>query len=257
MPDAEDEDACITKPIPVWTRQYHALVAVMKQWRNNGVDGTSVKVLAEYPQLAYSPQHHMTMLRRLEHGDLLLNMLRSTAIHWAAFSPSQVTAHIKMIAGYFINSLWVYVHHGRRYLATNEVWDLRQELVDYLVKDLEDFHGLWDGLAEQVGGRKHAMTQTAGSVPRKLVLENVGKKMEGKTQEVIKHIAQQLVQRDLGAIPLAEGGLGLSKRVYQAAQVLFKVRRFCIPVSILLMGWVGNCGGVLESTDYVYRSEDR
>ncbi|KAF9473076.1 hypothetical protein BDN70DRAFT_937697 [Pholiota conissans] len=219
--DSDDEGSDAEKSTPIWTREYHDLVNLMRAWRAREADEAGVKIFTDYPALKYRPKLEAGKLETAEHGLRLLEMLNATALHWASSSASQSLSHFRTLAGYMINSLWVYTHHGRRYLETNEVWDLREELRTYLEGDMMSFCGYWDCVYKQVGGRKDPLTQTDDDIPHKLVLENVMKKMEGKTHALVNGLAHQLLHRDLGAIPLKDGGLGLEKRVHQAAIALF------------------------------------
>ena len=216
--DNEEESAAL------WTKQYSSLIALMKKWRQTQIkaqkDGS--KVLLDYPLLHYKPDAEAEQLADLEYGYTLMEMIDTTAIHWAAFSATQLTSHLKTVVGYAINTLWMHLNHGLRYLAENEVWNLRQDIVEYLREELLEFSDLWDGIDEQPGGKKAELSQTAGSAPRKLVLQNVIRVMQGEAEEAMKNILQQITT--VTGVQSEERGVVLTQEIYKATESVFEVR---------------------------------
>jgi len=217
------------KPPGVFYAQDEALQTLMKAWRTaemlKSTPGT--KMLFAHAKEENAPYDEDDALKKLPHGQILRNMLSTTAVRWGHFSATKMATNARTTSGTLLNSLWILLNNGVKYLEENEVWELRVDLQTYLNTELREWTGFWDDLTEQPGGARPPSSPTHIALPRKLQLENDAKEMEKRLQDGIWAIIRLLRRKEMGAISIkANGGketFVLTTPIVRTATRLFKV----------------------------------
>lgn len=204
-----------------------ALQTLLKAWRYTAVSGDPEKILLTKLRRSSAPSMDKAALKDLEHGDMLLRIVAATAFRWAACTGSQMATVAKTISGFALNTLWFHINHHLRYLKTNEVWNMREEIDQVLDQHLVKWSGFWDHVSAQPEGAMPALSQTTISLPRKLQLQTIGKEMDKKLNEGVSSLVRILRRKEMGGIPgQDENGKStmlIAGNVYDAAENLLKV----------------------------------
>jgi hypothetical protein len=226
-----------TSTVGVFYHQDLTLQSLLKSWRYGAVSGDPEAILLTKLKRSTAPSMEKAALKELEHGDMLLRIVTATAFRWAACTGSQMATVAKTISGFALNTLWFHIHHHLRYLKTNEVWHMREELDHVLDQHLIKWSGFWDEVSAQPDGAMPELSQTTISLPRKLQLQTIGQEMDKKLNDGVSALIRILRRKEMGGIPVEdENGKStmlIAGNVYDAAEDLLKVSTL-VPLILIL-----------------------
>lgn len=262
--DSEDESdgsGSEAEDKPLYFRQHEALTLFMKAWIKKDLQFTDETMAVRgYPDRAIGNSNISRKLLRLDHGDILKNMLMATGVRWVSATKSQIATQVRTYANHSVTALWTHLHHGVQFLQESEVWTLRDQLHAYLTKALVNWPGFWDGVDEKPEDVSPELSQTLLSRPRKLELEAIAKEMEKRTEDSFLKIVQILLIPEMGSIPARPGIKAdylLTSRVCDAAHNLMKVPLTFLSPFECAHPPTGNICRLYDHPDHVHSTRQR
>jgi hypothetical protein len=215
--------------------QYDAMVAYIKSWRAKESIVTGRKVIDTYPALEYANVEDRERLEQLEYGQLAINMLNTTGLHWGAHTSAAMSSHARTLACFAMNNILIHEQHTLQYLELDDFRSMRKSIQTIFFVAFDGKLRFWDDIEIRTSppAMPPAMPTQSGIPPlAKVALTNIALSMEKKVQHGIKNIAKILRHKELGAIPHASGDdednkrggdLRVTEGIHKAAMILFKV----------------------------------